>query len=82
MDLKDESQATLDMYGVADPKTEDFGKRCLLARRLVERGVRFIQLYPEAPTMMTNGMHTEIWNETTTTCRCYRQTYRRVAKRS
>jgi uncharacterized protein (DUF1501 family) len=33
------------MYGINDPRTEDFGRRCLLARRLVERGVRFIQLY-------------------------------------
>lgn len=45
MDLNNETQDTLDMYGVGDKKTADFGKRCLLARRLVERGVRFIQLY-------------------------------------
>ncbi len=45
MDLSLETQATLDLYGVEIEKTADFGKRCLLARRLVERGVRFIQLY-------------------------------------
>ncbi len=45
MDLSQESQATLDLYGVKNERTADFGKRCLLARRLVERGVRFIQLY-------------------------------------
>jgi Protein of unknown function (DUF1501) len=45
MDLNTETEATLNMYGVRDVKTQDFGKRCLLARRLVERGVRFIQLY-------------------------------------
>ncbi len=45
MDLAQETQATLDLYGVANKQTADFGKRCLLARRLVERGVRFIQLY-------------------------------------
>jgi hypothetical protein len=45
MDLGQETQATLDMYGVGKNPTDDFGKRCLLARRLVERGVRFIQLY-------------------------------------
>ncbi|MEX2172285.1 MAG: DUF1501 domain-containing protein [Pirellulales bacterium] len=45
VDLRQESQATLDMYGVGNEQTRDFGTRCLLARRLVERGVRFIQLY-------------------------------------
>ncbi len=33
------------LYGIDDPKTENFGRRCLLARRLVERGVRFVQIY-------------------------------------
>ncbi len=37
--------ATLAAYGVGDKRTNDFGSRCLLARRLVERGVRFVQLY-------------------------------------
>lgn len=46
VDLSQETQATLDSYGVGDKKrTDDFGRRCLIARRLVERGVRFIQLY-------------------------------------
>lgn len=46
VDLTQESQATLDMYGIGEQKrTDDFGRRCLLARRMVERGVRFIQLY-------------------------------------
>lgn len=45
VDLKQESQKTLDMYGVDKPRTDDFGRRCIIARRLVERGVRFIQLY-------------------------------------
>lgn len=45
VDFSQESEATLSMYGVDQPRTQDFGKRCLLARRLVERGVRFIQLY-------------------------------------
>ena len=40
-----EDQETLDLYVVNQPRTDDFGRRCLLARRLVERGVRFIQLY-------------------------------------
>src|SRR5204862_2195867 len=45
VDLNQESEATQKMYGLDQPRTQDFGKRCLLARRLVERGVRFIQLY-------------------------------------
>ena len=45
VDLSQESAETLELYGIQDPKTEDFGRRCLLARRMVERGVRFIQLY-------------------------------------
>ncbi len=45
VDLSKETEATLNMYGVNDKRTADFGRRCLLARRLVERGVRFIQLY-------------------------------------
>lgn len=44
-DLRQESQSTLDAYGLSNDKTRDFGTRCLLARRLVERGVRFIQVY-------------------------------------
>ena len=45
MDIKEESQATLDLYGIKDPKETSFARNCLLARRLVERGVRFVQLY-------------------------------------
>ncbi|MDX1965120.1 MAG: DUF1501 domain-containing protein [Pirellulales bacterium] len=45
VDLSSETQETLDLYGVGNKRTDDFGRRCLLARRLVERGVRFIQLY-------------------------------------
>jgi hypothetical protein len=45
VDLSQETEATLELYGVNEQRTNDFGRRCLLARRLVERGVRFIQLY-------------------------------------
>jgi hypothetical protein len=44
-DLSQETEDTLKMYGADQPRTRDFGRRCILARRLVERGVRFIQLY-------------------------------------
>ena len=43
--LQGETAETARLYGLDQPKTEIFGKQCLLARRLVERGVRFIQLY-------------------------------------
>ncbi len=45
VDLSKESESTKRLYGLNDPLTEPFGKQCLLARRLVERGVRFVQLY-------------------------------------
>ena len=45
MDLKGETQDTLDMYGIKDTGKPSFGRNCLLARRLVERGTRFVQLY-------------------------------------
>ena len=47
MDLTSESKETLDMYGV-EPGESSFAKNCLLARRLVERGVRFVELFHEA----------------------------------
>ncbi len=45
VDLSKESRGTLEMYGVGTVPTNEFGRNCLVARRLVERGVRFIQLY-------------------------------------
>jgi hypothetical protein len=45
VDLTKESEATRKLYGIDVPVTQDFGQKCLLARRLVQRGVRFIQLY-------------------------------------
>ncbi|MFO0946623.1 MAG: DUF1501 domain-containing protein [Planctomycetota bacterium] len=45
VDLSDESEETWNLYGIGAPETDEFGRRCLLARRLVERGVRFVQLY-------------------------------------
>ncbi len=42
LDLSRESQETLDLYGVGVEPTHDYGRRCLLARKLVEKGVRFV----------------------------------------
>src|SRR5438034_2413571 len=44
-DLSGESEATRKLYGMDDKVTEDFGRRCLLARRMLERGVRFVQVW-------------------------------------
>ena len=44
-DLSLETKATHDLYGIADPKCQVFAKQCLTARRLLERGVRFIQIF-------------------------------------
>lgn len=45
IDLSQETEATQKLYGLDQKKTKTFGRNCLLARRLVERGVRFVQLY-------------------------------------
>ena len=45
VDLSQETASTLEMYGVGQKPTDEFARNCLVARRLVERGVRFIQLY-------------------------------------
>jgi hypothetical protein len=44
MDVSDESQETLDLYGIGQKQTDNFGRQCLLARRFAEAGVRFIEL--------------------------------------
>lgn len=44
-DLSRESEATHRMYGIDEEVTREFGQRCLIARRLVERGVRFVQVF-------------------------------------
>ena len=45
LDLSKETQATKDLYGIGQDATDSFGRKCLLARKLVEKGVRFVQLY-------------------------------------
>lgn len=45
VDLGQEDARTLELYGINDKRSEFFGRQCLLARRLVERGVRFVQIY-------------------------------------
>ena len=55
-DISGESEATKKLYGLDDPVSADFGGRCLLARRLVERGVRFVQVWSG------NGMNATDWD--------------------
>ncbi|MAR09922.1 MAG: hypothetical protein CL681_08080 [Blastopirellula sp.] len=45
VDLSQETSTTQQLYGLDDDSTREFGQRCLLARRMIERGVRFVQLY-------------------------------------
>jgi hypothetical protein len=44
LDLSDEKKSTLELYGINEKKTEDFGRQCLMARRLCEEGVRYVQV--------------------------------------
>lgn len=61
VDLSDETQQTKRIYGMEDPRTVEFGTRCLLARRLIQRGVRFVQLYSGGgPGNLTWDGHNDI----------------------
>jgi hypothetical protein len=59
-DFNAESEATKRLYGVHDPVTEIFGKQCLMARRLVERGVRFVQVYH---TQTSKRSSCQLWDQ-------------------
>jgi hypothetical protein len=64
LDLARESAATHALYGTDRPATADFGRRCLLARRLLERGVRFVQVWSGAGGPSNNwDNHTDIIKE-------------------
>ncbi len=58
LDLSKETSATRRLYGLDDKVTEDFGRNCLIARRLLERGVRFVQLWSGAD----NGFPRRNWD--------------------
>lgn len=58
LDLTGESETTRKLYGIDDERTADMGRRCLIARRLVERGVRFVQLWSGAD----NGFPRRNWD--------------------
>jgi uncharacterized protein (DUF1501 family) len=49
LDLSTETASMFELYGINDPVTASYGRKCLMARRLVERGVRFVQVLAPAP---------------------------------
>jgi len=55
LDLTQETEATHKLYGLDNPETRDYGSRCLIARRLVERGVRFVQIFTGNQTWDHHG---------------------------
>ena len=59
-DVESESEATKKMYGIGDPTTEIFGRQCLMARRLSERGVRFVQVYHTTTSKRTSC---QLWDQ-------------------
>jgi hypothetical protein len=70
IDLSGESKATLDLYGIGEKDTEEFGRQCLLARRLVERGVRFVEcLTPKRQGADRWDQHSRLFEGHTTNAR-------------
>lgn len=67
IDMRDETAETLDLYGVNDKETAPYGRLCLLGRRLVERGVRFVQLYSGAGSKWDS--HTKLDQNHSALCR-------------
>jgi hypothetical protein len=64
LDLAGETPATRTLYGLENPTTADYGRRCLLARRLLERGVRFVQVWSGAGGAANNwDNHNDIPNQ-------------------
>jgi hypothetical protein len=59
LDLSRESAATRRMYGLDNPVTHEYGTRCLIARRLIERGVRFVQLFLNSQPWDTHSKNAE-----------------------
>lgn len=59
LDLSDETESTRKLYGLDNPDTAEYGTRCLIARRLIERGVRFVQLYLAGQPWDTHSKNAE-----------------------
>ena len=70
LDLSQESPATRELYGLDDPATAGYGTRCLMARRLVEAGVRFVQVFPPLdPSFQPWDNHSNLKNDLQKICR-------------
>ena len=59
LDLSDETAETRRLYGLDNPQTAEYGSRCLLARRLVEQGVRFVQIFLSGQPWDTHNKNAE-----------------------
>ena len=81
-DLSGETKQTEELYGLDDPKTEVYGRQCLLARRLVERGVRFIELTCHSVGADRWDQHGGLKKGARRQCPRHRQTHRRLAQGS
>ena len=69
LDLARETPATRRLYGLDDPLTRNYGTRCLMARRLVESGVRFVQVFPPLkPSFQPWDSHNNLKNELESIC--------------
>ena len=71
MDISEESQDTLDLYGIGVEPTDDFGRQCLLGRRFSEAGVRFVQVSHSLPNY---------WDQHSSLYRKHSQNARKVDK--
>ncbi len=60
LDISKEPEETRKLYGLDNPKTAEYGKRCLLARRLVEQGVRFVQVFLSGQPWDTHSKNAEL----------------------
>lgn len=59
VDFSQETEETRKMYGLDNPTTKEYGTRCLLARRLIEKGVRFVQIYLKGQPWDTHSKNAE-----------------------
>ncbi len=59
LDLSTETESTRELYGINRPETKEYGTRCLLARRLIEKGVRFVQIFLNGQPWDTHSKNAE-----------------------
>ncbi|MBI5759821.1 MAG: DUF1501 domain-containing protein [Planctomycetales bacterium] len=59
LDLSQETESTRKLYGIDNPASQEYGTRCLLARRLIERGVRFVQIFMSGQPWDTHSKNAE-----------------------